>query len=123
MAENDIANLKCVDIGKDTFTWLGSMTRASWCCEKRSSAHSFVQAAKVILMRPHNWPRFSFGEWLTRASERMHRNKRRQWPSPTSWHASCGASCDMASRSMHSETRWWSASSADTHRQELAREV
>ena len=35
----------------------------------------FVQAAKVILMRPHNWPKFSFGEWLARASERMHRNK------------------------------------------------
>lgn len=35
----------------------------------------FVQAAKVIMMRPHSWPDFSFGEWLTRASERMHRNK------------------------------------------------
>lgn len=35
----------------------------------------FVQAAKVILMRPHNWPKFSFGEWLTRASERMNHNK------------------------------------------------
>lgn len=35
----------------------------------------FVQAAKIIMMRPHRWPDFSFGEWLTRASERMHRNK------------------------------------------------
>jgi transposase len=35
----------------------------------------FVQAAKVILMRPHRWPDFSFGEWLTRASEHMNRNK------------------------------------------------
>jgi transposase len=35
----------------------------------------FVQAAKVILMRPHRCPDFSFGAWLTRASERMHRNK------------------------------------------------
>jgi len=34
-----------------------------------------VQAAKVILMRPHNWPKFSFGEWLTNVAERMHRNK------------------------------------------------
>jgi transposase len=33
-----------------------------------------VQAAKVILMRPHRRPDFSFGEWLTRASERMHHN-------------------------------------------------
>ena len=35
----------------------------------------FVQAAKVIMMRPHRWPDLSFGDWLTRASERMHRNK------------------------------------------------
>ena len=35
----------------------------------------FVQAAKVIMIRPHRWRDFSFGEWLARASERMHRNK------------------------------------------------
>ena len=35
----------------------------------------FVQAAKVIMMRTHRWPDFSFGEWLERASERMHRKK------------------------------------------------
>src|SRR3984893_11086486 len=34
-----------------------------------------IQAAKVLLMRPHNWPRYSFGAWLKTASERMHRNK------------------------------------------------
>jgi transposase len=32
-----------------------------------------IQAAKVILLRPHNWPRSSFGVWLAEA--RMHRNK------------------------------------------------
>src|ERR1700693_4466908 len=26
-------------------------------------------------MRPHNWPRYSFGAWLTTASQRLHRNK------------------------------------------------
>jgi transposase len=26
-------------------------------------------------MRPHNWVRYSFGAWLTTASERLHRNK------------------------------------------------
>ena len=26
-------------------------------------------------MRPHNWPRYSFGAWLKTASERLHRNK------------------------------------------------
>jgi len=34
-----------------------------------------IQAAKVLLMRPHNWPRFSFGAWLKTASQRLHRNK------------------------------------------------
>ena len=35
----------------------------------------FIQAAHVILMRPQNWERFSFGPWLTEISTRMHRNK------------------------------------------------
>ncbi|EAV40210.1 transposase IS116/IS110/IS902 [Stappia aggregata IAM 12614] len=35
----------------------------------------FVQAAKVILMRTNRWPDFSFGGWLTKAAERMNRNK------------------------------------------------
>ena len=34
-----------------------------------------IQAAKVLLMRPHNWARYSFGAWLKAASERLHRNK------------------------------------------------
>jgi transposase len=34
-----------------------------------------IQAAKVLLMRPDNWPRFSFGTWLKALSERLHRNK------------------------------------------------
>jgi transposase len=35
----------------------------------------FIQAANVILMRPHNWQRFSFGTWLLNAAPRLHRNK------------------------------------------------
>ncbi|MCP5082506.1 MAG: IS110 family transposase [Alphaproteobacteria bacterium] len=35
----------------------------------------FVQAAHVILMRPNNWEKFSFGPWLMEASGRMHKNK------------------------------------------------
>ena len=35
----------------------------------------FTRAAKVILMRPQNWPRYSFGTWLKAAAERLHRNK------------------------------------------------
>lgn len=33
----------------------------------------FVEAANVVLMRPHHRP--SFGNWLARAATRMHRNK------------------------------------------------
>jgi hypothetical protein len=35
----------------------------------------FIQAAHVILMRPQNWPKFSFGAWLEQAATRLHRNK------------------------------------------------
>jgi transposase len=35
----------------------------------------FIQAAKVLLMRPHNWERFSFGAWLKDAAPRLHKNK------------------------------------------------
>jgi transposase len=35
----------------------------------------FIQAARVLLMRPQNWERFSFGGWLRQAAERLHRNK------------------------------------------------
>ena len=35
----------------------------------------FIQAAHVILMRPNNWQKFSFGPWLTEAATRLHRNR------------------------------------------------
>ena len=35
----------------------------------------FIQAAKVLLMRPQNWSRYSFGAWLKNAAERLHKNK------------------------------------------------
>ncbi|WP_398470601.1 transposase [Tardiphaga sp.] len=35
----------------------------------------FIQDTKVLLMRPQNGAKFSFGEWLTNAAPRMHRNK------------------------------------------------
>jgi transposase len=34
----------------------------------------FIQAP-IVLMRPHNWERFSFGAWLLNAAPRLHRNK------------------------------------------------
>ena len=34
----------------------------------------FMQAARVILLRPANWPKHSFGAWLVRAAQRLHPN-------------------------------------------------
>jgi len=72
--------------GRDFAAWLGLVPRQYSTggrtvlgrITKRGSRYLrmlFVQAAKVVLMRQHRWPDFSFGDWLTRASERMHRNK------------------------------------------------
>src|SRR5580693_537664 len=72
--------------GRDFGAWLGLVPRQYSTggrsilgrISKRGSKYLrtlFIQAANVILMRPHNWGRFSFGAWLKKASERLHRNK------------------------------------------------
>jgi transposase len=72
--------------GRDFAAWLGLVPRQHSTggrsilgrISKRGSKYLrtlFIQAAKVILMRPHNWRRFSFGTWLQNASPRLHRNK------------------------------------------------
>ena len=73
------------DRGRDFAAWVGLVPRQYSTggrtilgrISKRGSRYLrmlLVKAAKVILMRPHNWPKFSFGEWLGKAAERMHRN-------------------------------------------------
>jgi transposase len=72
--------------GRDFGAWLGLVPRQFSTggkpilgrISKRGSRYLrtlFVQAAHIILMRPHNWSRFSFGSWLEQASARMHKNK------------------------------------------------
>lgn len=72
--------------GRDFAAWVGLVPRQYSTggrtvlgrISKRGSRYLrmlFVQAAKVILMRTNRWPDFSFGEWLTKAAERMNRNK------------------------------------------------
>jgi transposase len=71
--------------GRDFGAWLGLVPRHSTGgrsvlgrISKRGSKYLrtlFIQAANVILMRPHNWQRFSFGTWLLNAAPRLHRNK------------------------------------------------
>jgi transposase len=34
----------------------------------------FIQGARVILLRPTNWTKHSFGPWLTAAANRLHHN-------------------------------------------------
>jgi len=72
--------------GRDFGAWLGLIPRQYSTggrsilgrISKRGSKYLrtlFIQAANVILMRPQNWERFSFGAWLREAATRMHRNK------------------------------------------------
>lgn len=72
--------------GRDFGAWLGLVPRQYSTggksvlgrISKRGNRYLrtlFIQAAHVILMRPHNWERFSFGPWLTEAATRLHRNK------------------------------------------------
>ena len=88
--------------GRDFGAWLGLVPRQYSTggktvlgrISKRGSKYLrtlFIQAAHVILMRPNNWQKFSFGPWLTEASTRLHRNKLATGPWPTSWPVSHGA--------------------------------
>lgn len=72
--------------GRDFGAWLGLVPRQYSTggrpilgrISKRGSRYLrtlFIQAANVILMRPHNWQKFSFGPWLEQAALRLHRNK------------------------------------------------
>jgi transposase len=72
--------------GRDFGAWLGLVPRQYSTggrsvlgrISKRGSKYLrtlFIQAANVILMRPHNWERFSFGTWILNAAPRLHRNK------------------------------------------------
>ena len=72
--------------GRDFGAWLGLVPRQFSTggktvlgrISKRGSKYLrtlFIQAAHVILMRPKNWEKFSFGPWLTEASTRLHRNR------------------------------------------------
>jgi transposase len=72
--------------GRDFGAWLGLIPRQYSTggrpilgrISKRGSKYLrtlFIQAANIILMRPHNWARFSFGAWLQQVAPRLHRNK------------------------------------------------
>jgi transposase len=81
-----IGNGEAFERGRDFGAWLGLVPRQYSTggrpilgrISKRGSKYLrtlFIQAANVILMRPQNWPRYSFGGWLVTAATRLHRNK------------------------------------------------
>lgn len=74
------------DRGRDFGAWLGLVPRQYSTggkpilgrISKQGSRYLrtlLIQAAHIILMRPKNWPNFSFGSWFERAAKRMHKNK------------------------------------------------
>lgn len=81
-----IGNGDAFERGRDFGAWLGLVPRQFSTggrtilgrITKRGNKHLrtlFIQAANVILMRPQNWGKFSFGTWLANAATRLHRNK------------------------------------------------
>jgi transposase len=71
--------------GRDYSAWLGLVPRQMSTGDrtilgrlsKRGNGYLrmlFMQAARVILLRPANWPKHSFGAWLVRATQRLHPN-------------------------------------------------
>jgi len=71
--------------GRDYSAWLGLVPRQMSTGDrtilgglsKRGNSYLrmlFMQAARVILLRPANWPKHGFGAWLARAAQRLHPN-------------------------------------------------
>ena len=71
--------------GRDFSAWLGLVPKQMSTGDrtilgrlsKRGNGYLrmlFMQAARVILLRPRNWPKHSFGGWLARAAQRLHPN-------------------------------------------------
>jgi transposase len=71
--------------GRDYSAWLGLVPKQMSTGDrtilgrisKRGNGYLrtlFMQAARVILVRPANWPKHGFGAWLIRAAQRLHPN-------------------------------------------------
>jgi transposase len=71
--------------GRDFAAWLGLVPRQISTGDrtilgrisKRGNRYLrmlFMQGARVLLLRPANWPKHSFGPWLAAAAQRLHRN-------------------------------------------------
>jgi Transposase IS116/IS110/IS902 family len=80
-----IANGAAFTKGRDFAAWLGLVPKQMSTGDrtilgrisKRGNRYLrtlFMQGARVILLRPANWAKHSFGPWLTTAAKRLHHN-------------------------------------------------
>ena len=80
-----IGNGSAFSRGRDYSAWLGLVPKQMSTGDrtilgrisKRGNSYLrmlFIQAARVILVRPANWPKHGFGAWLVRAIQRLHPN-------------------------------------------------
>jgi len=80
-----IGNGSAFSRGRDYSAWLGLVPKQMSTGDrtilgrisKRGNGYLrmlFIQAARVILLRPANWPKHGFGAWLVRAIQRLHPN-------------------------------------------------
>ncbi|MEL6961417.1 MAG: IS110 family transposase [Pseudomonadota bacterium] len=83
---SSIGTGEAFDRGRDFAAWIGLVPRQHSTggkpilgrMSKRGSKYLrtlFIQSAHILLMRPHNWQKFSFGPWLEQAAKRLHKNK------------------------------------------------
>ena len=112
---SSIGTGEAFDRGRDFAAWIGLVPRqhstgGKSILGRMSKRHSkylrtlFFQAAHILLMRPYNWWKLSFGPWLEQAAKRLHKNKLAV-ALATSWHGLLGASCDTARRLINIETQ------------------
>jgi transposase len=80
-----IGNGTAFATGRDFAAWLGLVPKQMSTGDrtilgritKRGNRYLrtlFMQGARVILLRPANWAKHSFGPWLTAAAQRLHHN-------------------------------------------------
>jgi transposase len=65
--------------GRDFAAWLGLVPKQMSTGDRTILGRRYLrtllmQGARVILLRPANWAKHSFGPWLTAAANRLHHN-------------------------------------------------
>ena len=77
-----IGNGTAFACGRDFAAWLGLVPKQISTGDRtilgrignRYLRMLFLQAARVVLLRPKNWMKHGFGPWLAAAAQRLHHN-------------------------------------------------